>query len=148
MSTNWGVFSIQRLRDYKDRKTAIESITEQIQFLEEKYSSIRAARTDSIPVQGGAGNMREEALIHNIAMREELKQNLDLVMRDIAITEKGLASLTEEENKILTGFYISRSKGFIERLCEELYMSKTELYRRKDEALKRFTMVCYGIVEL
>jgi hypothetical protein len=148
MSCNWCVFSIQRLRDFESRKEAVVNIAEQIKTLEDKFTSIRSATTDSTPVQGGTDNKREEMLIHNIATREELKNNLELTKREIAITEKGLAALTEDERKILTRFYINRSKGYIERLCDELFISKTELYRQKDNALKRFTMVCYGIVEL
>lgn len=148
MSLNWCIYSIQRLRDYEDRKIAVDNLTEQINSLEDKFTAIRAATTDSTPVQGGNENRREQMLIHNISTREELKNNLDIIKREIEITEKGLAVLTETERLILTRFYINRAKGYIERLCDELFISKTELYRQKDEALKRFTMVCYGIVEL
>ena len=53
MSLNWCVFAVQRLRDYEDRKTAVENITEQIKALEDRYTSIRSATTDGTPVQGG-----------------------------------------------------------------------------------------------
>lgn len=148
MSLNWCIFAIQRLRDYESRKESVKNLNEQISNLEEKAVAIRSAITDSKPVQGGNGNRSEEMLIHNIATREELKKNLAIAENEIAMTEKGLAALTENEIKILTRFYISRSKGYVERLCDELFVSKTELYRQKDEALKKFTMICYGIVEL
>lgn len=148
MSFNWCIFAIQRLKDYEDRKTAVDNITEQISVLNDKFTAIRSATTDSTPVQGGNENRREQMLIHNISTREELQKSLDLTKKELAITEKGLAALTETERKILTRFYINRSKGHVDRLCDELYVSKTELYRQKDEALKRFTMACYGIVEL
>lgn len=148
MSVNWCVFSIQRLKDYESKKDAVANLTEQIKLLEDRFASIRSATTDSTPVQGGNDNKREEMLIYNIATREELKNNLEIIQHEIDITEKGLAALTETELKILTRFYINRSKGYVERLCDELYISKTELYRQKEDALKRFTMVCYGIVEL
>ena len=148
MSVNWCIFSIQRLRDYEDRKAAVDSLTAQIKLSEEKITAIKAAATDGTAVQGGSDNRREEMLIHNIANCEELKNNLEIAKHEIAITEKGLTSLTEEERRILTRFYVNRSKGYVERLCDELFISKTELYRQKEEALKKFTMVCYGIVEL
>lgn len=148
MSVNWCVFSIQRLRDYENRKAAIENLTEQIKLLEEKFKAIRSATTDATPVQGGNDNKREEMLIHNIATREELQKNLDITIQEVELTEKGLATLNEDEKRILERFYINRSKGYVERLCDELFISKTELYRQKEEALKKFTMVCYGIVEL
>ena len=68
--------------------------------------------------------------------------------REIELTEKGLQALTEREKTILTEFYIKNSKGYVEKLCDDLYVSKTELYRQKDTALKKFTMAMYGIVEL
>ena len=148
MSVNWCIFAIQRLRDYEAKKEAVETLTEQIELLEAKFTAIRSATTDGTAVRGENDNRREEMLIHNIATREELKNNLEITKHEIEITEKGLAALSENEKTILTRFYVKRSKGYIERLCDELYISKTELYRQKDEALKRFTTVCYGIVEL
>ena len=148
MSTNWCTFSIERLRDYEYKKTAVESLTEQIKILEDKFTAIRSATTDITPVQGGNGNRREEMMINNISTREELKNNLKITKHEITITERGLEALDETEKKILTRFYINRSKGYVERLCDELFISKTELYRQKDEALKKFTSACYGIIEL
>ena len=148
MGFNWCVYSIQRLRDYEDKQRAVINLREQIKVLDEKFTAIRSATTDSTPVQGGTDNKREEMLIYNIATREELKKNLDIIEHDLSITENGLNALTDTELKILTRFYVNRSMGYVERLCDELFISKTELYRQKEDALKRFTMVCYGIVEL
>lgn len=148
MSLNWSVFSVQKLRDLEDRKTAVENITEQIKALEQRFTAIRSATTDGTPVQGGNENKREEMLIRNIAEREELKNNLDIITREIEVTEKALDTLTEEEKLILRRFFILRQKGYVERLCDELFVSKTRLYQKKETALKKFTLACYGIVEL
>lgn len=148
MSLNWSVFAVQRLRDYEDRKTAVENITEQIKALEQRFTAIRSATTDGTPVQGGNENKREEMLIRNIAEREELKNNLDIITREIEVTEKALDTLTDEEKLILRRFFILRQKGYVERLCDELFVSKTRLYQKKETALKKFTLACYGIVEL
>lgn len=148
MSNNWCVFAIQRLRDYEERVTAVENLTEQIKTLSDNLTAIRSAVTDSTPVQGGNENKREQMLISNISMRDELQKNLEMVKAEISITEKGLAILTKAEREVLQRFYINRTKGYIQRLCDDLYISKTELYRQKDIALKKFTMACYGIVEL
>lgn len=148
MSNNWCVFAIQRLRDYEGRLTAAENLAEQIKTLSDNLTAIRSATTDSTPVQGGNENKREQMLISNISMRDELQKNLEMVKAEISITEKGLAILTKAEREVLQRFYINRTKGYIQRLCDDLYISKTELYRQKDIALKKFTMACYGIVEL
>lgn len=148
MSFSWRSLSIERLTMYEIHKVTVENVTEQIKALEDKYTSIRSAQTDSTPVQGGTSNKQEDMLINNISLRNELKKNLKEAIHEIKIIERGLSVLSDDERKILTRFYINRSKGYIERLCDELFISKTELYRRRDNALKRFTMVCYGIVEL
>ena len=148
MSLNWSVFAVQRLKDFEDRKRAVNNLATQIKALEEKYTAIRASTTDGMPVQSGSENKREEMLIHNIAEREELQKNLDIIQHEIAVTEKGLEALDDEEKHILRRFFILREKGYVERLCDELFVSKTRLYQKKEAALKKFTLVCYGIVEL
>lgn len=144
---NWAVLSVQRLKDYEKRKYALANIPEQIRSLEEQFVSIRAASTDATPVRDSS-NRREDMLVYNIAKREELKHNLSIARREVKLTEKGLDALTEEEQRILELFFIRRPDNHIEKLCDELFTSKTELYRRKDEALKNFTIAVYGIVEL
>lgn len=144
---NWSYMAVQRLKAYESRREAIKNIPEEIALLTQRFQSIRAAVTDGTPVQE-SGNRREEMLVYNIAKREELKINLEIVWREVRLTEKGLAALSDEERRILELFYITRGKKSVERLCEELFVSKTELYRRKDEALRKFTMCSYGVVEL
>ena len=144
---NWATVSIQRLKDYEIRKQAVENTAEQIEMLEERFKAIRSATTDGTPTPTNT-NRREEMLAYNITMREELKNNLAFAQREIALTEKGLAACTEKEKRILSLFYITRTRNHIQQLCDELYVSKTELYRLKDEALRKFTIAMYGIVDI
>lgn len=144
----WYKQSEQRLRDYEGRKEALVNIPIQIKTLEDQYTSIRSATTDATPVQGGSDNRREEMLVSNIAERDELNFNLKIVKREVFLTEKGLKALTEEEQKILEKFYIVKSRQSVERICEELLVSRAEFYRRKDEALRKFTIAVYGVVDL
>ena len=145
---NWQKISIERLKEYEARKTALQLLPEQIETLEAKYTAIRSAQTDATPIRGNGGNKREDALINNIVMRDELKQNLKIAEREIAVTEKGLAGLTDEQKRILDGFYINRGNGHVESLCVELHLEKSRIYALKDEALKKFTLSCYGVVNI
>ena len=145
---NWQKISIERLREYESRKRALEIIPEQLNTLELKYTAIRSATTDSIAVSDGSGNKREDALINNIVMRQELEGNLNIAKKEVAITEKGLQGLSPTQQKILQMFYVDRTHGHIETLCEELHFEKSRVYVLKDEALKKFTMSCYGVVEI
>lgn len=144
---NWQKISIDRLRDYETRQRALLLIPEQLESLNMSFSAVRAARTDGTPVKEG-GNKREDALINNIVMRQELERNLEIVEAEIEITEKGLASLTEEEKTVLYKFFINRPRRHIEELCESLNYEKTRIYEIKENALRKFTLACYGIVEL
>ena len=145
---NWQKVSIERLKDYKARCDAIESITEQIATLEETFEAVRAATLDATAVKGGGGNKREEALINNIAMREELKQNLEIAKREVEITEQGLSKLTKDQRLILDKFYIDRMPGYVEDLCDRLCVERSRVYALKDIALKKFTIHCYGVIEI
>ena len=145
---DWKKISIERLREYEARKEALSLIPEQIETLELNFPALRSARTDATPVSGGMSNKREDMLINNIVMRDELAHNLEIAKREVSITEKGLEKLTEEQKEILTKFYINRSYGYIDTLCEQLHLEKSRIYTLKDEAVKKFTMACYGIVEV
>ena len=68
------------------------------------------------------------------------KKLLDLI-------ERGLASLDKTERLVLDRFYIDRPKNHVERLMEELNYEKTRVYEIKDQALYKFTIAMYGIVE-
>jgi ArpU family phage transcriptional regulator len=144
----WTTIAEQRLRDYEKRREALFNIPEQIKMLEEQFTAIRSATTDATPVQGGSDNRREEMLINNIERRKELEFNLKIVIREVALTEKGLKVLTDEERRIIELFYIEKSRNSVERICEELLISPAGFYRRKDEALRKFTIAVYGITGL
>lgn len=145
---NWKTESIQRLKEYEQRKQALILIPEQIKALEMNFTSIRAARSDAEPVKEGGGNKRENALINNIVKRQELEKSLKVAQLEADITEKALAMLTDEERHILRGFYVHKQRRHVEALCEELNYERTRVYEIKDEALRKFTMACYGTIEV
>lgn len=145
---NWQTVAVQRLKNYEAKKLSLETIAEQIKLLESEFTGIRAATTDGTPVAGGNTNKREEMLVGNIAKREELKRNYKIAKGEVNVTEKALEILTEQEQRILYLFFINRPAGHVQQLCEELFVEKSKLYKMKDEALKKFTRACYGVVEL
>lgn len=145
---DWKHVSIQRLKDYKDRKESIKSLDEQMQILEEKIVSLRSVPTDTDPVTGGSNGAREDAIINNIVLREELAINRSFARREVEITEKGLAALTYEGRYILEKFYIDRHPNHVEEVCIHLSIEKSEVYRQKNEALDRFTKICYGVINV
>lgn len=139
--------AINRLRDYQARSMALKTIPEQIESLEMQYSAIRSAHKDGTPVRGGSSN-REDMLVDNILKREALQRNLDIAKAEIRITEEALSVLREDERKVLDLFYVNRQRGYIDRLCAELFVEKTKLYEMKNEALRKFALATCGTVDL
>ena len=139
--------AINRLRDYPARKISLDTIPGQIEALEMQYVSIKSATTDGEPVKGG-GNCREEILVENILKRETLKRNLEIAEREVEITENALGVLTKDERRVLELFYIQRQGNYIDRLCEELCVERSQIYRKKDEALRKFCLAICGVVDL
>lgn len=143
---NWKFEAIEKLKEYTARKNALESIPEEIKRLEEDAQRIRAASVDSTPVQGG-GSAREDMLLTNIVHREELQRRLSDAQRWVDIVDGGIAVLSDEDRLVLDRFYIHPMRGNVDRLCDDLAIEKAAVYKRKEKALRRFTVALYGAVE-
>ena len=143
---NWKFEAIEKLKEYTARKNAIMSIPEEIKRLEEDAQRIWAASTDATPVQGG-GSAREDMLLSNIVHREELQRRLSDALRWVEIVDGGLAVLNDEDRLVLDRFYIHPMRGNVERLCDDLAIEKAAVYKRKEKALRRFTVALYGSTE-
>lgn len=144
---NWKIEAIEKLKQYEAKKQALQSIPEEIKRLELAMKSIRSATADGNPVQGG-GSGREDMYLSNIVQREELGRSLEQAQKWVALVDAGLELLTGEERLILDRFYIYPAKGNVDRLCGELGIEKSQVYNRKDAALRHFTISLYGCCEI
>ena len=79
--------------------------------------------------------------------RDELKRLLKEARLWVFMVDKALAVLDDEEQLVLDRFYIHRTKGAVEALCESLNLEKSAVYDRRDRALRHFTLALYGITE-
>lgn len=145
-AVNWKQEAAEKLRRYDAMRLATINIPQELERLEIDAQSIRAARVDTPTVEGG-GNRREEALINNLLHRQELTRTLQQAQLWLQTTDRALTALDPKEKLILHRFYIYPEKGGLERLCSELEMETSTLYRHRDKALKHFTIAYYGIAE-
>ena len=143
---NWKKEAIEKLLEYGVRRQALENIPEEIRRLELDYRTMRSTVSNSIPAHGD-GSPREDAMLTNIVRREELSRQLESARIWVDMTDRALAALDEEDRQVLGGFYIHRRKGAVERLCEELDREPAQIYRRRDRALRHFTLALYGGIE-
>ncbi len=143
---NWKREAIDKLKNYEAHKQALECLTKEIRRLESAYTGIRSATTDGTPISGG-GNTREDSMLSNIVHRDELKRLLKEARLWVFMVDKALAVLDDEEQLVLDRFYIHRTKGAVEALCESLNLEKSAVYDRRDKALRHFTLALYGVTE-
>lgn len=143
---NWKFEAVEKLRQYEAKKQSLKSIPEEIKRLESAMRSIRSASADGTPVSGG-GSGREDMLLSNIVHREELERSLEQARKWVALVEAGMEILTQEERLILDRFYIHSEKGAADRLAGDLCLDVKTVYKRKDAALRHFTISLYGGVE-
>lgn len=143
---DWKRESVDKLRCYEAKKSSIGHAEMEIQRLKSDLTRIRSATSDSTAVSGGCST-REDVMVNNIAYREELKLAIREAKQWVTMVEGALSVLDKEERNILDRFYIHRGKGNVERLCEELSVEKAQIYRKKDRALRHFTLALYGVTE-
>lgn len=143
---NWVKEAESKLRDYAAKEQSLESVAERIAQLQAEMTCVRSATTDSTAVHGG-GNCREDALLNNIVERSELERARDLAASWLEWVNKALRALTDADRHLLDMFYVNRRKGHAERLCEEMHLEKAQVYRRKEAALRKFTLLLYGATE-
>lgn len=143
---NWVREAESKLRDYSAKEQSLESVTERITQLNLEMSCVRSATTDGTAVHGG-GNGREDALLNNIAERDELERAKLSTAEWLEWVNGALIALSDTDKNLLDKFYINRRKGHVERLCEEMHLEKAQVYRRKEAALRKFTLLLYGATE-
>lgn len=144
---DWRTEAIDKLSQYEAKRQALESIPEQIAEIDKAMTAIRSARTDGIPVKGG-GSGYEDRMMNLIVQKEELQCCLDCAQRWMRIVDRGLSVLDSEERKVLERLYIIRERGAVSRLADELgLMDERTVYKRRDIAIRKFTIALYGCVE-
>lgn len=144
---NWQQNAINDLREYPALEQSLQNIPEEIRQLEGRVLSLKSVGYDKTPVMGG-GSGREEALIEYIDRKERLRINLEIARQKVERIDRGLGALDQRERLVLQRFYVRREYGYLDRLCEELGYERTHVYRLKDQALMKFTLSMFGVLNL
>lgn len=142
----WKHEVIEKLKLYEAKCTALENIPLEIRQQELGMQSIRSVDPESSPVKG-SGTRREDVMLNNIICREELKKSYSQTKLWVEAMDRTLSVLTQEEYLLLERFYIHPEKKAADCLARDLRVDIKTVYRRKDEALRKFTIALYGITE-
>ncbi len=139
---NWKNEAIEHLTRYPAMSRAVENIPKEIRMLEKDCTDLKAVRTDR--VRSTTAGPRDDHMICNMIKREELKRSLEVARLWVDTTEDALSVLPPDEKLVLQRMYISPERGVLNRLCGELGVEQSSVYRKRDHALYRFTMALYG----
>lgn len=144
---DWKYKAKDKLRDYTAQLNAVATLPYELRRLESEYISIKAANTDTTPVQGG-GTTQEDRALSNIVRRQEVAALLERAQLAVQFVDRAMEQLSDEERLVLDRMFIHRQRGAVPRLCEELHLEdERSVYKRVDKALKRLTMAMYGATE-
>ena len=140
---NWKEEATQKLRQYEAITVAAKNLPEEIKRLEQAACSSRSVRMDTTPVK--SSTQREDQLLSYLVHRGELDNALSQAKLWLSSTDRALGTLSPEEKLVLCRLYIHPERNAIHRLCGELGLEQSSVYRKRDQALLHFTTALYGI---
>jgi len=143
---NWKAEAMERLRKYDAMRQCVQNIPEELKRLELESCGIRSTGVNGDPLRGSQ-NSADEALLSNLVHQQQLRFALEQAELWLKTTERGLSALTPEEKLVLHRFYMYPERGSVDRLCGELGVEQSSVYRKRDKALYRFTIALYGCPE-
>lgn len=141
---NWKDEAMDKLRNYDALRQSLSIIPEELERLEQEASALRGVDFEK-PTVKSSGSRRENALINNLVQRRELAQNFQQAQRLVRNTDQALGALYPDEKLVLHRLYLYPEKGALDRLCGELGVEQSSIYRKRDKALHHFTMAYYGV---
>ena len=133
---NWKAEAVDKLRKFDAMRQAVKNIPEELKRLEIDRNSIAQS-----------GTVQEDKLLDNLVMHKELTWTLEQAQLWLHTVSMAFSVLTPEEKLILSQFYIYRETGTLNRLCQQLSLEQSSIYRRRDKALEKFTLALYGTAE-
>ena len=141
---NWKKSAEADLKDYKKQKAAIKNLTERIKVIDNNMTALKGQSFDSRPKHGGISHY-EDNLIESIVLKDKLTRNLEFAKGCVNLIDRGLEDISEEQRRILYMFFMGG--GGFRRVMEEFHIEQAAAYKKKEEALRDFTIAMYGIAE-
>lgn len=140
---NWKQEAIDHLQRYDAMVQAVENIPTELARLEQACCGIGGVKADTPRVKNSPAPGHDR-LINNLVQRQELTRSYENARLWVDTTDKALSVLAPEEKQILFRMYVRPERGAVSELCTSLGLEQSSVYRRRDNALYRFTLALYG----
>jgi hypothetical protein len=137
--------TIKALSDYTNMAVILEITSDELKRIQDEMTSPLGSSFDGMPrtrdVQRG-----EERICHAMDQRHILLERYKQAEEFMAWFTPAWQKLSEEERILLEYLFIhDTSKALaLERLGDVLHIERAQLYRRKDRALLRLSILLYG----
>ncbi len=143
---NWRAEAMDKLRQYDAMELAAKNLPLEIRRAQLSVLSTGSPRMDGMPSQLAPGP-RDDKLLSHMVYDRELKAALAQAELWLEMVNRALSVLPPEGKLILSRLYMYPEKGAVDRLCGELGVEQSTVYRKRDKALYDFTVALYGKVE-
>lgn len=130
---NWKEEVKRTLNRYDSVCQAVKNLPEEIRRLKRQICAYPEENSDE--------------KLNDMIMLEKMEAYLVQAESLTRSVDRAMGCLTPEEKLILYRMFIYRQKGNLDRLCTELGMEQSNVYRKRDSALRNFTAAFYGVEE-
>ena len=139
---NWKTEAMDRLKAYTCRRSAVQSLELLAKELEMEVYSPPAASLKA-PIR--TDNVFEDRRLDRLVTLQMVRERRDQNRLWLEAMDNALGALENEEKLVLYRFFIQPEKGAVDRLCQELGLERSGVYRLRDKGLERFTLSLFGI---
>lgn len=143
---NWKNEALDKLKRLPVMRSALDTIPQELERLEHEARGLRSSGDMTVPVAGGG--KREDALLTNLVRRQELQDALFSAQSWVNSVEGALDALDPEDRLVLERLFVcDGGRSGVDWLCTQLAVEQSSVYRKRDRALRQFTLAMYGCEE-
>lgn len=124
------------LKDYDFNEKVLRSLKDQLAELTEIPGQSDEPKVKTTRTNNGLENMTLRGI--------HLKAQIAEYEAYFKTCSKALSALETEERDILESMYVKRISAPVWVLCDKYHISESEVYRRKDKALDKFSQLMVG----
>ncbi len=137
--------AISAIRDYNNMREIVNITPQEIKNVYDRMVSPRGGRISGLP-RARNPKAGEAKLVKSLDELDVLQERYRQAIEYMGWFEPAWASLSDEEQKILRGFYMGESlrSGASARLQQELNYSEAHIDRQRRRALSRLSLLLFG----
>lgn len=138
---NWKEEAVQRLLDYQNVTNAVAGMRKELKRLEMEAASLGGS---GIFRMGSGAQSQDDRKLNNLVRRGELADALQQAGLWVDVTDHALDCLDDQSRQLLHFMYVTGQWGSATQVAREMGIERSSVYRRRDEALRKFTVALYG----